>query len=347
MDLETYSKNITDFITGSYITSAIRLGKDLGLFDELKRLDKAVSSQQLADACNLKERYVREWLGCLVSARIVSLDESDNYYIPQKLKPGLNAVSLTFFFPFMGTLTEKVKNCFRKDGPKGLSFGEMPSDLVEAIDEITTDPESVVEQLLLPITKPIRSITAILDLGSGRGWVTRALSRRFPYKHIYGVDFNEDAITKAKAMSKSQGIKNVTFVKEDATSLPADWTGKFDWVVLFELLHGLPDPVNAMKEVHRVLKDDGVVSIVDPDLHSNVRENVGDPNIAGIEYALSPLMCLPASLSVENSTGHGCGWGTENKEAFLTSSGWRVKDKSNIDGPFALNFTCVKGSFET
>ncbi|XP_021347094.1 uncharacterized protein LOC110446326, partial [Mizuhopecten yessoensis] len=286
--------------------------------------------------------YVREWLGCMVATRIVSLDDSDKYFIPQSLKPGLKALGFTFFYPVMGPFTDKARNCFKKDGPKGFGYGDMPPGVVEAIEEKTGDPDSIVEELLKPITKPIESLNTILDLGCGGGCATRALRKRFPKAVIYGVDYSEDALTKAKSTAKAQGTENLHFVKEDVTSLPADWTGKFDWVILLDVLHDLPDPVNAMKEVRRVLKDDGVVSIVDPDLHSSHRDNIGDANLAGVGYAISSVICLPCSLSIDGAAGHGMGWGTENKEKFLTGSGWLVQDKRNIESPFALNFTCVK-----
>ncbi|XP_033762711.1 uncharacterized protein LOC117344165 [Pecten maximus] len=325
MDLNTYSKNISNFIAGSYITSAITLGKDLGLFDELKRLDKPVSSQQLADACSLKERYVRKWLGCMVSTRIVSLDDSDRYFIPGKLKPGLRGIDSAFFFPVLG-----------------YEFGDMLPEVVDVTEERVADPDMVVEQLLVPATKFTGARTSILDLGSGAGNISRALSRRFPCADIYGVDYTDMAITKAIEIAHTQGIKNVKFLKENATSLPADWTHKFDWVVMYDVLHDLSDPVNAMKEVNRVLKDNGVVSITDPDVHSNHRDNIGDPNVAGVGYALSTVICLPCSLSIDGAPGYGIGWGTENKDAFLKSSGWLVKDKRHIGSPLACNFTCVK-----
>lgn len=340
MDLETYSKNISDFIAGSYVTSSITLGKELGLFDELKRLDTPVSSQQLADACNLKERYVREWLGCMVSTRIVSLDDADKYFIPEDLKPGLRRISLAFVFPVLSTLTHRVQNCFRKDGPSGYEFGDMLPEVVDVTEERVAEPDTIVEQLLVPAMP--ENIKSILDIGSGAGVITRALSRRFPDADIYAVDYSDIAITKGIEIANTIGIKNITFLKENITSMPADWTHKFDWVILYDVLHDLPDHVNAMKEVKRVLKDTGVVSISDPDIHSNHRDNVGDTNNAGVCYALSTLICLPCSMSIDGGAGHGIGWGTEEREAFLKSSGWNVKDKRNIGSDMSCNFTCAK-----
>ncbi|XP_033762624.1 uncharacterized protein LOC117344083 [Pecten maximus] len=342
MDLETYSKNISNFIAGSYITSAITIGRDLGLFNELKRLDKPVSSQQLADACNLKERYVREWLGCMVSTRIVSLDDSDKYFVPEKLKPGLSGTEFAFLFPVLGTLTAKAKNCFKKDGPRGYTLADELPETFDVFEQRMSDTGAVVDQLFTPAAKLTKTVTTILDLGSGEGCVTRALSKRFPDADIYGVDYSEIAITKANAIAKSEGVKNVKFLKEDATSMPADWNGKFDWVIMFDLLHDLPDQANVMKEVKRVLKDGGVVSITDPDVHSSHKGNVGDASVAAVGYAISSVSCLPRSLSKDGSPGYGVGWGTENKDAFLTKSGWLVKDKHHIGSPLACNFTCVK-----
>ncbi|XP_069111903.1 S-adenosylmethionine-dependent methyltransferase Rv2258c-like [Argopecten irradians] len=342
MDLETYSKNIIDFIAGSYITSAITLGKDLGLFEELKRLDKPVTSQQLADACKLKERYVREWLGCMVSTKIVSMDGSDKYFIPEKLKPGLGGTEFAFMFPILGTLTAKSKACFKKDGPKGYTLADELPETFDVLDARMTNTDTVVEQLFTPVKKLTKTVTTVLDLGSGVGCVTRALRRHFPDADIYGVDYSDIATTKAIAAAEAEGVKNIKFIKEDATSLPADWTGKFDWVILFDLLHDLPDQESVMKEVKRVLKDDGAVSITDPDIHSSHIDNVGDDSVAAVGYAISTVSCLPRSLSKDSSPGYGVGWGTENKEAFLTKVGWLIKDKHHIGSPLACNFTCIK-----
>ncbi|XP_069111187.1 S-adenosylmethionine-dependent methyltransferase Rv2258c-like isoform X2 [Argopecten irradians] len=303
MDVKTYEETVSNFIIGGYVTSAIIIGKELGLFEELKTLKSAVTSTELAKACKLKERYVREWLGCMVSTRIISMKDSDRYFIPEVLKPGLkNALDYAFFSPVVGVLTDKVMECFKENGPD--------------------DPKSV-----------------IMDLGCGGGNLTRALRKKFPQAEVIGIDYNQDAITKAKNLTKIPGVK---FLKEDATKLPADWTKKFDWVILYDVLHDLPQPAQVMKEVHRVLKDDGVSSIVDPDLHSSHSDNIGNIGVAAIGYAISSIICLPCSLSVPGAAGNGMGWGSENKEKFLTEAGWNILGKRNIDSPFALNFTCTK-----
>ncbi|XP_021365714.1 uncharacterized protein LOC110458371 [Mizuhopecten yessoensis] len=342
MDLDSYKTNITSIIAGGYITSSITIGKELGLFDALTNLTTPVSSQQLADLCHLKERYVREWLGCMVASKIVSLDDSDNYFIPDSCKPGVNRFNFAFFYPLVNVMTKKAIECFRKDGPAGYGYDDMPVELPDVLDSRLArgNPSTILDSMFEPVLtmRESSTVTTILDLGSGSGMLTRALGKRFPDATVYGADFNEVAINRAKA--KTENLANVKFLTANAASLPSDWTNKFDWIIMFDVLHDLPCPVECMHEVFRVLKDDGVASIADPDVHSRHRDNIGDVNLAAVEYSLSSIICLPSSLSRDGAAGNGVGWGTENREAFVTEAGFCVKNKRRIG--FECNFTCVK-----
>jgi ubiquinone/menaquinone biosynthesis C-methylase UbiE len=42
------------------------------------------------------------------------------------------------------------------------------------------------------------------------------------------------------------------------------WEKKFDWIVIVDVLHDLPNPDACLAEVKRVHKDDGVVSTIMP-----------------------------------------------------------------------------------
>lgn len=126
------------------------------------------------------------------------------------------------------------------------------------------DPEGEVAVLLEPVIKLKEStkVLNVLDLGSGAGVLTRMLGKRFPKAEIFGIDFNERAIKKARAHNASPS--NVTYIKASVTSVPKDWTQKFVFIVIYDVLHDLPCPSECIREVARVLKDDGIVSISDP-----------------------------------------------------------------------------------
>ena len=61
---------------------AVSLGRRTGLLETLARLPPS-TSVGIADAAGLDERYVREWLGAMVTGRIVDYDGSHGtYWLP-------------------------------------------------------------------------------------------------------------------------------------------------------------------------------------------------------------------------------------------------------------------------
>src|SRR5690349_12002030 len=55
------------------------LGHRAGLFDCMARMAPA-TSQQIAEEAELNERYVREWLGAMVTSRVVEYDPAARTY---------------------------------------------------------------------------------------------------------------------------------------------------------------------------------------------------------------------------------------------------------------------------
>ena len=56
--------------------------------------------------------------------------------------------------------------------------------------------------------------------------------------------------------------------------------------------------------------------------------NVGDPK-APMLYVFSTFVCLSCSRSAEPVVGHGVGWGTENRVAFLKAREFRILGAEN------------------
>ncbi len=93
----------------------------------------------------------------------------------------------------------------------------------------------------------------VLELACGSGQLSFSLSKYA--KSWIGTDFSKQMILQAR---KRGEYENLTFEVADATSLSfAD--GKFDCVVIANALHIMPKPGKAMKEIHRVLKPNGIL----------------------------------------------------------------------------------------
>lgn len=93
----------------------------------------------------------------------------------------------------------------------------------------------------------------VLELACGSGQLSFSLSKYT--KSWLATDFSEQMIIEAK---KRGQYDNLAFEKADATALSYA-NEKFDCVLIANALHIMPNPDYAMKEIHRVLKPDGIL----------------------------------------------------------------------------------------
>ena len=108
------------------------------------------------------------------------------------------------------------------------------------------------------IDKYIRSGERIADFGSGVGTLDFYLASRS--NKVTGVDFSEIAINMAKLNSRALGVeKSVRYFKRE---LPfADIPGKYDSVLMTEVIEHLPDENLVLKAANKILKKSGILII--------------------------------------------------------------------------------------
>lgn len=94
----------------------------------------------------------------------------------------------------------------------------------------------------------------VLELACGSGQLSFNLSKYA--KNWIGTDFSEQMILEARKRGENE---NLTFEVVDATSLSFS-DGEFNCVVIANALHIMPEPDEAMREIYRVLKPNGILS---------------------------------------------------------------------------------------
>jgi hypothetical protein len=81
---ERFAERMVDVLNEGAIALMTSIGHRTGLFDAMAGLPPS-TSEQIATAAGLKERYVREWLAAMVVGRIVEHNpEDETYYLPQE-----------------------------------------------------------------------------------------------------------------------------------------------------------------------------------------------------------------------------------------------------------------------
>ncbi len=100
----------------------------------------------------------------------------------------------------------------------------------------------------------------VLDLGCGEGFLISLIPNST--KKIVGLDISEIALNRAAEILKEK--KGVELLRGNAEklNLPDE---SFDKIICSEMLEHTPKPRKAMEEMHRVLKNNGLLVISVPD----------------------------------------------------------------------------------
>lgn len=76
---ENFENKMVDILNLSSAGMMISIGHRTGLFDIMAEME-AADSDQIAQKANLNERYVREWLGAMVTTGVVEYHHTDKTY---------------------------------------------------------------------------------------------------------------------------------------------------------------------------------------------------------------------------------------------------------------------------
>jgi ubiquinone/menaquinone biosynthesis C-methylase UbiE len=99
----------------------------------------------------------------------------------------------------------------------------------------------------------------ILDIGCGPGSITIDFARLVPHGHVTGVEYVPEPLEKARALASSQGVTNISFEVGDIHSLPFP-DNSFDIAHAHQVLQHVADPIQALREMRRVVKSHGIVA---------------------------------------------------------------------------------------
>ncbi len=129
---EAFGGQMVGIMNSGLLALMTSIGHRTGLFDRMSEMAPS-TSRQIADAANLNERYVREWLGSMVTGRIIEYDPAKGTYrlppehaasLTRAAGPG-NLANMLQFMSLMGNVEDQIVDCFRKGG--GVPYSEYPS----------------------------------------------------------------------------------------------------------------------------------------------------------------------------------------------------------------------------
>ena len=134
--------------------------------------------------------------------------------------------------------------------------------LTEVLELRAADPQqrAMIDAYLSELELPHNA--SALEVGCGTGAVTRILATMPAIKKVVGIDRSSVFIERARTLGR--GFSQLSFEIGDAQAL-AFAEASFDLVVFHTTLCHLPDPDQALREAHRVLRASGRLAIFDGD----------------------------------------------------------------------------------
>ncbi len=100
----------------------------------------------------------------------------------------------------------------------------------------------------------------VLDIATGPGYIAEAFAHSA--REVTGLDLTDAMLSIARERTQQRGISNVSFRIGDALNLPFE-SEEFDLVVSRLALHHVQNPLQALREMTRVLRHGGTVLIED------------------------------------------------------------------------------------
>jgi 2-polyprenyl-3-methyl-5-hydroxy-6-metoxy-1,4-benzoquinol methylase len=309
----------------------LSVGHRTGLFDVMSQSPPATSGE-LAERANLQERYVREWLGAMTTARVVEVDPVTNRFsLPPEhaafLQRAAGADNMAVFAQYvalLGSVEDDIVDCFRRGGGVPYDrFGRFHEVMAEDSGQsVLSSLESHILPLVPGLTRDLEQGIRVLDVGCGRGRILNRLAELYPRSSFAGMDLSREATEFARAEASAKGLSNVEFSTVDLSDFDerAD-PESFDFITTFDAVHDQAKPLNVLKGIHRALKADGTYLMQDISGTSHVQQDIDHP-IGTFLYTVSCMHCMTVSLA-QGGEGVGAMWGEEMTRAYLERAGFR------------------------
>lgn len=324
---EAFADRIMSMLNEATLSMMISIGHRTGLFDTLATMP-AAASDEIASKANLQERYVREWLGGMVTGRIVDYDApSRTYSLPaeharwltRKFSPENIAVTHQWTSVLGCVETDIVDKFHHGGGVHYECFHRFHE--VMAADSAQTVVSALLDHIL-PLApglgEQLEVGIDVLDIGCGSGKAVCALAKAFPNSRFRGYDLCDDAIGAAKAEANRLKLAKIHFETRDITHL--NEPGRYDLVTAFDVIHDQKAPATVLNEVNRSLKTGGTFLMQDIRASSHVEKNLDHP-VGPFLYTISTMHCMTVSLA-QDGEGLGTVWGEELAVTMLNDAGF-------------------------
>jgi SAM-dependent methyltransferase len=327
--------------------ASVHIGGRLGFYRALAQ-DGDATPGELAARTGTAERYVREWLEQQAVAGFLAVDDPDveagerRYSLPEAHRPVfVDEEDLNLLTPLatlaIGVLKpiDALIEAYRTG--KGVPYADYGADTREGIGAINR-PQFVnlVAHWLGSVPELDSRLRAqpparVADLACGTGWSSIAIARAYPDATVDAIDEDAASIETARRNVAASGLGDRVLPAVQDASDP-ELGGRYDLVTIFEALHDMNHPVEALRAARVMLAEGGSVLVAD----ERVAERFTAPGdeIERFNYGWSVLHCLAVALMDEDSAGTGTVIRPDTVRGYAEEAGFSRVDVLPIEHDF-------------
>ncbi|MER5671727.1 class I SAM-dependent methyltransferase [Pseudonocardia alni] len=320
---------------------SVALGDRLGLYRCLAGTG-GLTAAELAAESGTVPRWTREWLEQQAATGLLRVrtgpgptPEDDPELRRYEPAAGADEVltdadGLRFLAPLARQLAAAaralpaVADCARDGG--GVPWAEYGADMRESEADLNRPAYlRLLAQDWLPavpgVVERLRSDppARITDVGCGAGWAAIGMARAFPRVLVDAYDVDPESVRLARANVAARGLADRITVHE-CDIARAEGDGTCALVTAFECLHDLPHPVAALRAMRRLTEPGGTVLVGDLRTSDRFTAPAGDVDRLG--YGFSVLVCLPDSLSSQDSAATGAVMRMDTLRSYAGAAGF-------------------------
>jgi ubiquinone/menaquinone biosynthesis C-methylase UbiE len=347
---EAFAGNLLSALNNGALCLMLAVGHRVGLFDVMRELPPS-TSDEIAHHGALNERYVREWLGAMVTSRVVDVDpESNRYSLPPEHAAFLtraagadNVAVFGQYISLLGGVEDDIIECFKNGG--GVPYAKFPRFHAVMAEDSGQSVLSSLETHIVPLVPGLADQLAkgvkMLDVGCGRGRIMNRLAELYPKSRFTGIDLSGEAVLVAWQEAAEKKLRNVEFIVSDLSRFDEKAEHEaFDLITTFDAIHDQAKPLNVLKGIYRALRSDGIYLMQDIKGSSQVHKNIDHP-LGTFLYTVSCMHCMTVSLA-QGGEGLGAMWGEEKTREYLTRAGFRSIEKHELAHDIQNNWYVVR-----
>jgi SAM-dependent methyltransferase len=324
------------------------IGQKLGLYAQMASAG-AVTPSDLASRSGMHQRYAREWLeqqavtGVLVVEDTTGSPDQRRYRLPEgHAEALLDEESMNYLAPVAAMLVSvaqrmpQLLSVYRTG--EGLDWAAYGPEMWQGqaalnrplyVNVLGQDYLTSVPELDAILSRPS---TRVADLGCGGGWSSIAIARAYPGASVDGYDLDAPSIEQATNAADSAGLSTrVQFFALDAARL-SEAKAKYELVTIFEALHDVPDPIGVLRSALQMLREGGVVLVMDERVADEF--TVPGDDVERFMYGWSLTVCLPAGMSEQPSAATGTVMRRSTLEGYAREAGFSAVEVLPVENDF-------------